>query len=533
MFCLLWLAHVSSNEMPDESCAGGEELTALLQRSHVEVLARSSGTSLESLYWTTGSIASFIGLVADGDVVVSDDIRDVPVGENHSANDTTKSTNSTTVTNNSVTSEKETEQNSGPVVSSKSKVTVGSKTEQGKDKNSSNPFLKVNKTTKKYNVSIHAGTQEKKEVTIETTEVTIATPRDIVRVHFVVFLPLIILWLLYFCTGRQEGMYKVILPMTLCAMIVTQDLVNQSLAVVTKAPLGITACQASFAVLVTGIWSASVDLKVIRASDRWVYYRWCIVAILFTIYQLVNHLVSLYCSLSERTVFNNLCPVATILLETLVMPVALQPLFNCNIALALASLVTGALLFSFSSPDFTETGVLIAALMVVATVPYRLFQRAFLSDNKRSSIVFLAFIDSLFVFTVSFMLSLVRNQRFLSDLLFWFKHPSIFVMLVLSACTFAGTHLCSLALLRVSSATAYLVFQSLASFIEVALGILFFADTFIGTPMACIGLGLSLASGLWYSAEVSVNGKGFLLPPSGESDEACSALEDSPAKGTA
>mmetsp|Transcript_24715 Transcript_24715/g.43221 ORF Transcript_24715/g.43221 Transcript_24715/m.43221 type:complete len:550 (-) Transcript_24715:49-1698(-) len=530
VFFLLHLACVSGSKKSDAACESEEEMTALLQRSNIEVLAHSGSMTHGALRRTLGIAES------DGLLNFSDINWNLLLGDNQTQsdlikalNDSTKTSNSTSETNGSITSETDTDKNSGPVVTKKEKVTVGAPGENtapqpnttGED--SKKPFVNVNTTKKTYNVSTDLGRQTR-QVTVETTEVTIATPKDIIKVHLLFFIPLSILWSIYFYTGRKERVYMVILPISLCIMMVTQDLVNQSLAIVTKAPLGITACQASFMVLVTGVWSASVDSQVIKASDPWVYFRWCFVAVLFTIYQLVNHLVSFKCSLSERTVFNNLCPVVTIIFETFLMPASLKPKMNTSIMLSLASLVTGALLFSFASPEFTGPGILVALLMVVATVPYRLLQRGFLSDSKPRSIVFLAFIDGLFVFTVSFVTAFLKHKDFLTDLLFWFKHPSIFVMLVLSALTFAGTHLCGLALLRVSSATAYVVFQSLASFIEVALGILFFGDTVFGTPMACIGLGLSLASGLWYSSEVSGNGKGFLLPPpTGGADRAFSA----------
>merc|ERR1719491_1213058 len=80
----------------------------------------------------------------------------------------------------------------------------------------------------------------------------------------------------------------------------------------------------------------------------------------------------------------------------------------------------------------------------------------------------------------------------------------VLLVLLLSVATFTFTHLCSLAMLRAGSATTYLVFQNIASLATVTLGICFFGDRVLGTPLACVGLLANLGSGVWYSFEATL-----------------------------
>mmetsp|Transcript_79696 Transcript_79696/g.151338 ORF Transcript_79696/g.151338 Transcript_79696/m.151338 type:complete len:558 (-) Transcript_79696:65-1738(-) len=351
-----------------------------------------------------------------------------------------------------------------------------------------------NKTGKRENIT---------EVVIsEEEEADIASPEDIIFTHICVFVPLGLGWFVYFTCCKEQWLYLIILPLTLCCCQITQHLVNQSLVIVTRAPYGITSLQSFLLSIFTGVWSLTVDRKVIQREGVREYYPWLLPAVLFGIYQVFNHLVSYLCTLSERTVFNNLCPVVTVIFETFLMPTTSKPKNNLGAKIALLAMVVGAIMFSSQSFDFTESGISMASLMVCSVVACRITQRLYLSSGKFHSLSFLSFIDGVMCLLINLVMTGAKNMVFVKHLDGWLRQPSIVVLIVLSSCTFTGSHISGLALLRVGSATAFLVFLSLTGFIEVALGIVFFGDLVFQSPLSYMGLGISLASGLWYSTDM-------------------------------
>merc|ERR1740121_2794327 len=103
--------------------------------------------------------------------------------------------------------------------------------------------------------------------------------------------------------------------------------------------------------------------------------RWMPAALGYVAYQLINHEVSYLCSLSERVVFLNLTPAITLLLESVLMPPNQRTKATTPVVVSLLLMVVGAIVFSLEYPDFTVSGLLAAASMIAAAIPYRLLQR--------------------------------------------------------------------------------------------------------------------------------------------------------------
>jgi drug/metabolite transporter (DMT)-like permease len=276
--------------------------------------------------------------------------------------------------------------------------------------------------------------------------------------------------------------------------------VNQSLIVVLETPNLITAIQAFSMALATCLWFLVMERPALQAMPIGKLSRWLVVAVLFAVYQLLNHWVYATCSLSERTVFTNLSPLISLALERLVMPAALKPQVSFGGKMALSLMVVGSVLFSIQNPSFTVEGIGTAMLLLLGTVPYRLAQRHMLAEGQEIPLTVLACIDGLVLAVPSSIISASRHTHFWS--LYESSEASIFFMLVLSITTFIGLHISGLAMLRLGSATTYLVFSNIAGLVTIGLGILFFGDRALGTTLACIGLLANVASGIWYSAEV-------------------------------
>jgi hypothetical protein len=373
-------------------------------------------------------------------------------------------------------------------------------TEEG-NSSGKEPFAKQQVTVKEHDVAVNVSDNESLNVTIKETVkvVEVASATSIVSIYIVLFVPVITAWLIYVHLGMQPKHYVILVPLTLCVMSVGQDLVNQSLIMIIEAPYTVSCVHAYCMAFALGLWMVIIDPPNFQKMPVCKLSYWLIVAVLFAIYQLVNHVVYSTCTLSERIVFQNLCPLVSLLCEKLLMPMTLKPLSSFSGKMALALMLVGAILFSLQNPTFSLRGVAMASTLVFTQIPYRLAQRSFLGDGAEFPITLLVFLDGLVLSFPSTAIAAARMNyfrnmdRFLSEL-------SVSIMLVLSIITFVGQHICTLAMLRLGSATNYLVLQSIAGLMTISMGIIFFGDRVLATPLACIGLSANLACGVWYAA---------------------------------
>eukprot|EP00931_Biecheleriopsis_adriatica_P031292 TRINITY_DN1836_c0_g1_i1.p1 TRINITY_DN1836_c0_g1~~TRINITY_DN1836_c0_g1_i1.p1 ORF type:complete len:592 (-),score=103.92 TRINITY_DN1836_c0_g1_i1:123-1670(-) len=382
-------------------------------------------------------------------------------------------------------------------------------------------------------------------ITATAVDVQIATPEIIVSVYLVMYVPLAMGWAYFVHYGCQQKHYLALVPVTLCSFIIGSDLVNQSLSALMEAPMALTAIQAGFMFIATGLWTMAMNIyssyfpleeigdvreedaptpgsstataaatSAVMVLDSDAYpvsmrrtvsglWTWLPAGLWFSAYQLINHEVSYYCSLSERTVFLNLCPLFALFVEPLVLPSRVENLVNATFSckMALLTMAFGALLFSLQYPDFTSEGLKSAALLVAVVVPYRLLQRVLLVDCKKMPATMLCCFDGLLLFIPSAILTVLNEKPSFQFVEAWLHNESIMLMLVLSLFAFIGNHLAVLYLLKVSSATSTLVFQNLANFIVVFEGIVFFSDPVLQEPLVMIGIVCSLLGGVWYAVD--------------------------------
>lgn len=369
----------------------------------------------------------------------------------------------------------------------------------------SSPFVKVTD-----NITKETGETE-------IVAASIASPSTILSTFILMYVPLAMAWSFYVHHGKQQVHFALLLPVTYCFIQVGQDLVNQSLAVALKSPMAITLLQGGAMMIISFVWMVTVELPEVVRLGMEPLRAWLPTALLFATYQLVNHLVWWRCSLSERTVFTNLTPAATLVFELLVLQPTTKggPPGSFRAKMALMLMVAGAVLFSIQYPDFTFAGISVASLMVITTIPYRLSQRFYFSQRPYMPIGTLCFIDSFILFGPAFAMSKSNLDHFWATLFMWFEQPSIVIMLISSIFAFTAHHVTSLMMLREGSATTYLVFNNLANFAVVGMGITFFGDHCMQTPLVITGLTISLGSGLWYAVEVQPSGTWDALSSAG------------------
>lgn len=372
-------------------------------------------------------------------------------------------------------------------------------------------------------------------------DVEIATPEIIVSVYLLLFVPLAMAWAYFVHYGCKEKHYLIMVPFTLCAFTVGLDLVNQSLSTLTAAPMAMTAIQAGFMSAATMLWTVGCHVYMLIArlrgheappplvksrsgerspsrvpSELTLYplscttqtkllFGWTPAALWFVAYQLINHEVSMYCSLSERTVFLNLCPLFALFIEPLVLPSRVENVLNQTFSskMALITMAFGAVLFSLQYPDFTANGLRSAGLLVALVLPYRLLQRMLLADCQDAPATLLCAFDGLLLTVPAACLTVLNERFFLEAWNVWLHNPSIMLMFGLSIFAFIGNHLSVLYLLKATSATSTLVFGNLSNFVVVFEGIVFFSDPVFEAPLVFTGIALSLLGGVWYAIEQS------------------------------
>jgi len=335
------------------------------------------------------------------------------------------------------------------------------------------------------------------------THIDIASPTNVASVYILMFVPLGMSWAIYFHLGRPEHVYQLLLVVSLITTNIGDVLVNQSLAAVMHAPNAITALQTLAMLIIVMIWLGIMDLKSLLTSDLSPLRVWILVSAVWTGYQTVYHVTSMTCSLSERTVFNNLAPVISFPLEWTVMPVDMKPQLGFRSKCGLFLMVVGAILFSLQSPDFTAVGIEVAILLVCTQVAVRMAQRRAIATCRDIQVGVLLAVDAFFLGATASFITAMKQEHIFATLYGWFQQTSVVVMLVLSIFTLTGSHVTMLLLLQSTTATNSMVFHNIANMANIFLGVAFFGDQVLGTPLALMGLILNIGSGVWYSVEVN------------------------------
>jgi len=228
--------------------------------------------------------------------------------------------------------------------------------------------------------------------------------------------------------------------------------------------------------------------------------RWLPAAMGFVAYQLANHWVSYTCSLSERVVFMNLTPAATLLAEMAIMQPHLRSKVSVKICVSLGAMAAGAVLFAAQYAGFSGVGVVSASLLLAASIPYRILQRWLLLECNDLSVPLLCSVDGLLLVVPSWLVASSSLEGYvMQNLSDWFSTPYIAVVLFLSTISLAGTHASSLLLLRGAPATSFTVIYNMANFSIVLFGALLFQDPIFESPLVCAGIAVSLSGGAAYS----------------------------------
>lgn len=359
-------------------------------------------------------------------------------------------------------------------------------------------------------------------------QVDIATLPEILSVCMLLFVPLMMGWAYYFhqeaASCAQPGLYLFMIQLSVLATTVGGILVNQSLSILMRAPMSLTCVQAfsMFTIFACTVLAQQVrnafcqepagaeQAKPLEDGVCRQLLMWTPAAFCFSVYQIADHLVSNDCSLSERTVFSNVNPVITLLLETGLSPFLqahaserASASFSSRMALSLT--VFGAFLFALNYPDFSWLGIEVSIFCSMACVIYRVAQRYILDHIRQASSIVLVSWDGLILTLPTFALSLRETTGYwqLTDKTawdVWLSDSSIVAMLALSFLFSGLGHFCSLQLMKVGTATLAVVMGNIGTSMCLFQGLLFFGDGENISPYVFIGICFSIAGGFWYAA---------------------------------
>merc|ERR1719262_1289865 len=106
--------------------------------------------------------------------------------------------------------------------------------------------------------------------------------------------------------------------------------------------------------------------------------RWCIVPLVYAVMLNTTFLTMRHLTLSLVTVFRNLTPFATILIETVVMPHEHQPVITGTTFLALLMMLAGCLMYSQGNLAVTHIGLAVVTVNMVFVVIERILERRLL-----------------------------------------------------------------------------------------------------------------------------------------------------------
>jgi len=356
----------------------------------------------------------------------------------------------------------------------------------------------------------------------------IATPREISIIFIALFMPIALAWVVYFISGRPSSLYFVLLPITVVAGTFGFDTGNQSLSAIVSSPMKITALHAAVLFVLTGCWSLLADRpQLVEVVSMRVVRRFVsTVAVMYAVYQICNHYVSKYCTLSERIVFQNLTPAISLSLELFMMPTELKPFVNWRCRLALLCVAVGSALYCCQSSDLTLVGLMWASLLVVLMVPYRMTQRYIVAgEMKAVPIGLLACLDGFVLLTPASLLGVTASDK-AEDITAEFSFASVVQLAALTCLAFTLQHCCGLLMMRAGSATAYLVWYNVANFAILIASYFLYDDNVAETGLMAAGLFMSVTGCVWYSVEY-INQKCTKHKQTEAVKESLKAMEDS------
>lgn len=306
-------------------------------------------------------------------------------------------------------------------------------------------------------------------------------------------------WAFYFVRKdffHAEGIpYLILVSLSFSATSISMHTLNKVCVSLTGAPSTLTTIQMAMTVVIT----LALQGREVLQADRRKLFRWMIVPVVYAGMLNSSLFGYKYLSLSLVTVFRNLSPLVTMLVEGVIMDAQHKPRVTLPVVLSLLMMVVGALIFSLGQAGSTALGFGLVALNTLLAIGDRVLQRRLLvAECKDLPLSACMTVNNLFGILPTFAMAVATHEvdGYHSHHLAW-ADPATLVLIGLSGCMGMGIGFYGLMCQKAMTATSFQVLQNMSKVAVVAVGVFVFGDR-LDSPARLGGMGLSLIGSAAY-----------------------------------
>jgi len=313
------------------------------------------------------------------------------------------------------------------------------------------------------------------------------------------FAILFILWLLYFARkdlfADKSIPYIILVGFTFSVTSVSMHTLNKAVVSFTHQPSTVTSIQMIIAVVTLMCWHG----KEVISADRTQMFKWCLVPVAYAAMLNTSLLGYEYLTLTLVTVFRNLAPLVTMLVEGVIMPPEHQPTVTLPIIASIATMIVGALLFSWTESAFSWLGLFLVLLNTLLAILDRVLQRRLLVEECKDLPLSACMVinNSLGVLPTILIAGLSKEFQGFQDSATNWKDPGVITLVIMSGFMGLFIGLSGLMCQKAMSATSFQVLQNMSKVVVVVIGVQIFGDK-IDSTMRIVGMILSLGGSMAY-----------------------------------
>lgn len=289
--------------------------------------------------------------------------------------------------------------------------------------------------------------------------------------------------------------YVILVALSFTVTSISMHTLNKVCVALTGAPSTLTAIQMAIAVgmILAMYW------REVREADRKKVLYWLLVPVMYAGMLNSSVLGYSYLTLSLMTVFRNLAPLLTMVVEGIIMDAEHKPTISVPVVASFLTMIVGALLFSHGQGDVTWVGITIVAANTLLAIADRLLQRRLLvSECKDMPLSACMLLNNSFGMVPTFAMAITMHevQGYTAHQHVW-RDPAALVLIALSGVIGMGIGFFGLMCQQTMTATSFQVLQNMSKVAVVAIGIVVFGDH-LDSPSRICGMLLSLLGSAAY-----------------------------------
>jgi len=276
---------------------------------------------------------------------------------------------------------------------------------------------------------------------------------------------------------------------------VSMHTLNKAVVSFTLQPSTITCIQMLVAVVVMVGWHGREFLQ----ADRRQMFRWCLVPVAYAAMLNSSLLGYEYISLTLMTVFRNLAPLVTMVVERCIMPPEHRPQVTLPAVTAIGTMIIGALLFSWTETAFSWIGLGLVVLNTLLAILDRVLQRRLLVEEcKDLPLPVCMIVNNSLGMIPTLLLAWGSNefQGFQESSTNW-RDPGVIALVIMSGFMGLFIGLAGLMCQKAMSATSFQVMQNMSKVVVISMGVTIFGDQIAG-KVRSFGILLSLVGSMAY-----------------------------------